>query len=121
VIGMKNPMHIEENVKIGNIDWKLTEKERKEIVKKFENFLGKNFCRMCRYCEGCPMYIPIPDIMKLRIIAKRYGYVNFVKWQYLLHVKNRNICNECGECEKKCPYNIPVINILKKLDEMMRS
>jgi predicted aldo/keto reductase-like oxidoreductase len=111
VIGMKTLQHIEETVKIGNIDWKLTKKEREEIVKKFESFLGKNFCRMCRYCERY-QGIPIADILKLLIISRNYGYLNFVKWQYSF-LKNKIIGKKFDKVEKLCPYKLPISKLIK--------
>lgn len=119
VIGMKNLVHIQENIRIGTVEWKLTKKERDEIVKKVENFLGKNFCRMCRYCEGCQKGLSVPDILKLLIIASRYGYIKFAKWQYLLQTKRANDCDMCMECQKKCPYKLPIIRLLKSLHQVL--
>jgi predicted aldo/keto reductase-like oxidoreductase len=113
VIGMKNLTHIQENIKYGK-KWKLKKSEREEIVRTVENFLGKNFCRMCRYCEGCAE-ISVADVLKLLIIWKSYGYVNFTKWQYsFLRDKIKN--EDFSKCEKLCPYKLPISELVKKFE-----
>jgi predicted aldo/keto reductase-like oxidoreductase len=114
---MKTLQHIEETVKIGNISWKLTKKEREEIVKKFENFLGKNFCRMCRYCEGYQK-VSLADVLKLLIIAKNYGYLNFVKWQYS-SFKERILGENFDDSEKVCPYNLQINKMIIELQKLI--
>jgi predicted aldo/keto reductase-like oxidoreductase len=117
VIGIKNPVHIMENVNIGSEEWKLTKKERDNISKKSETFLGKTFCRMCRYCEGY-QGVSIADILKLLVIAKCYGYVNFAKWQYS-SVKERIVGKDFSDSEKICPYNLPINKMIIKLQKLI--
>ncbi|UCE96589.1 MAG: 4Fe-4S dicluster domain-containing protein [Candidatus Bathyarchaeota archaeon] len=31
-----------------------------------------------------------------------------------------NSCTECGECEKKCPYSLPVISMLQSAEKRLR-
>jgi predicted aldo/keto reductase-like oxidoreductase len=112
---MKTLQHIEETIKIGNIDWKLTRKEKERIIKRIENFLGKNFCRMCRYCQECPKGMSVPDILKLLVIARNYGYVDFSKWQYSFFKDTIKKCDLCGKCEEKCPYGVPILDEIKNL------
>jgi len=119
VVGMKKFEHIEEVVKVANKKWKLSEKERKEISKRMEKFLGEKFCRMCRYCEGCAN-ISIADILKLFTIHKIYGYKNFAKWQYDMIASNLPSLNQLKECEKLCPYNLPIVEILTEMKKVMR-
>ena len=118
VVGMKNPFHIEENISVVEKEWRLTEKERNEIAKKVERFLGEDFCRMCRYCEGC-QGVSIADVLKLLTIAKNYGYVNFVKWQYSFF-KEKIIGKDFAECEKLCPYKIPISKLIKKVKKYVK-
>ncbi len=117
VVGMKNPTHIKENIKIVERKILLTEDERKKIVENMENFLGKNFCRMCRYCEGCQR-VSIADLLKLLIIGNTYGYLNFVKYQRPFF-KEKLFNKNFFECEKLCPYNVPISKLLKKLKDIL--
>ncbi|MEM5855058.1 MAG: aldo/keto reductase [Candidatus Aenigmatarchaeota archaeon] len=120
VIGMKNIQHIEENVKIASIDWKIDESERTKITKRAEKFLGNNFCRMCRYCEGHPPGVSVADILRLFIIGKRYGYLNFAKWQYL-SLKEKIFNKNFKESEKFCPYNLPINKLILTFQKIMEN
>jgi predicted aldo/keto reductase-like oxidoreductase len=120
VIGMKITQHIEENLNILSKKLNLTKKEREEISKTMEEFLGKEFCRMCRYCEGCAPNVSIADVLKLLTIARSYGYINFAKWQYsFFKQKTSNI--DLKRCEKICPYKLPITKLLSELREMVEN
>jgi predicted aldo/keto reductase-like oxidoreductase len=118
MIGMKTPQHIEENVNVLNKKWRLMKKERKELSEKTERFFGKEFCRMCRYCEGCLPEVSIADMLKLLTLAKCYGYVDFVKWQYS-SFKDKVINKDFNRCEKMCPYNLSIAKLLNELQEIV--
>jgi predicted aldo/keto reductase-like oxidoreductase len=118
VIGMKNLSHVNENVSVGSKEWKISKTERNKILEKFENFLGKNFCRMCRYCQ-CPIGIQIADILKLRILAISYNHFDLAKFQYSMQKIKADLCNECGICEKECPYNLRIIELLKDTHKIL--
>lgn len=118
MVGAKKKEHIEELLKIGSEEWKLEDEERENIVKNYNEFLGENFCRMCRLCE-CPKGIPIPDILKLQILAKNYGCVDFAKWCYSSFKEIVMKCDECGVCEEKCPYGVRVRESLREIKKLL--
>jgi len=107
LVGSKNFAHIKNNAAIGSREWNLSPEELEEIVKRTEDFLGSDFCRMCRYCGDCPHGVPIPDLFKLNILIK-YGYIDFAQWQYNSHARKADICMQCSECSQKCHYGIPI-------------
>ena len=117
VVGTKNIDHLKENIAVASKNWKLSEKQRDKMSKKAESFLGKNFCRMCRYCEGC-QGVSIADILKLLTIGKSYGYINFVKWQYKF-IKRKIKNKDFKECEKLCPYNLPINKMVEELKSLV--
>jgi predicted aldo/keto reductase-like oxidoreductase len=117
VIGMKTTQHIEENLNVLNRKLNLTKKEREKISKTMEEFLGKEFCRMCRYCEGYQK-VSLADILKLLVIAKNYGYLNFVKRQYS-SVKERIVGEGFSDSEKICPYNLPINKMIVELQKLI--
>jgi predicted aldo/keto reductase-like oxidoreductase len=118
VIGMKNLSHVNENVNAGSKEWKIPETERNKISEKFENFFGENFCRMCRYCQ-CPVGIQIADVLKLRVLAISYNHLDLAKFQYSTQKIKADSCNECGKCEKECPYNLRIIELLKDTHKIL--
>lgn len=83
--------------------------EAKAIAEK----LGKQFCRRCGYCEPCHHEVPVLTSMVLEGLLKRLPLKNAMGVARHIAVKNKD-CDECGACEKKCPYDLPIrVNIRK--------
>jgi predicted aldo/keto reductase-like oxidoreductase len=102
--GVKKTAEIEEIVDIVNGPWELTPQERQKI----ENIraeLGTRFCQWCGYCQPCPQEVNIPYLMNARTIGS-YGEDFFS--QVAKAVESAKNCIQCGECEEKCPYNLPI-------------
>lgn len=118
LIGLKDSQQIKESIEVVKDFQPFTKSEIKKLIKNVEGFLGRKFCRMCRYCE-CPIGIPIPDLLKLYIRATRYGYLSFAKWQYSNQQKKAELCTKCGICEKKCPYSLPIIKMLEETHQLL--
>ncbi|RMF95865.1 MAG: aldo/keto reductase, partial [Candidatus Schekmanbacteria bacterium] len=95
-----------------------------EELKKFEEEvapLGKDFCRRCNYCMPCPNDIIIPVMIHLTWQRmKGQGYEKMSSHEKE-RAKNLSIwwqaCTECGECEQKCPYDLPTIERKRELME----
>jgi predicted aldo/keto reductase-like oxidoreductase len=117
--GSRRLEHVKENIEIAQKGWTLSDRERKRIIELIESFLGKNFCRGCRYCEPCRVFggnLPISDILKLKMVYEKYGFTHFARWLFSLKVKCQGIkpCTGCGECEAECPYGVPISHELKE-------
>jgi uncharacterized protein len=75
--------------------------------------LGQQFCRRCEYCQPCEQGVMITPAMNYPIIARRMSgrkAAGFAE-KMMQSVKN---CIECGECVDRCPYNLPIPEMLKK-------
>ncbi len=123
VIGTHNLSHIKENIEVienerNAIRDGISNNERNILIKETESFLGKEFCRMCRLCK-CPQGIQIADTLRLFIISEVYGCIDEAKERYSQQDVKFDVCNLCGECEKMCPYNLLIIKMLRKTDEIL--
>ena len=86
-------------------DLLLMEQCRKEV--------GNQFCRRCEYCQPCPNGVMITAAMGYGVIAKRMSpvvAVDFAK-TFMETVPN---CVDCGVCKPRCPYQLPIPEILRK-------
>ncbi|MFQ6098863.1 MAG: aldo/keto reductase, partial [Armatimonadota bacterium] len=98
--------------------WKpLTPKQADKYVA-LARSLGEDVCRDCRYCEDCPEGIPIPTIMQMIDEARAYPY----EWPRYMRAyaglePKADVCTECGACERSCPFNLPIVERLKKVHE----
>ncbi|MFH0837060.1 MAG: aldo/keto reductase [Candidatus Aenigmatarchaeota archaeon] len=97
---------------------KLTKKESL-LLKKDKQDKGY-YCRSCGYCSvimhgRCPQEINIMFFIRAEAYLKKYGPK---KWLIeLCNTKTTNLknCILCGHCENVCPYNLPIMRILKDL------
>lgn len=119
--GMENIKMVKENAKIASLAHILTSKEIK-LIKKFlsEDKVKKLIpCTNCRYCMPCPSNVAIPEIFKLMNYytlteLKDNSRLNYYNINSGNQSKLSDECTECGECEKKCPQQIKIMDKLKE-------
>lgn len=111
--GMANEKEIEENAKsISDTSPLLCDEEEK--IAQIRESLGTNFCRRCNYCAPCTVGINIPSVFLLEGYFSRYDLKDWASVRYSLLGKFASDCIECGVCETRCPYNLPIREMLKK-------
>jgi predicted aldo/keto reductase-like oxidoreductase len=81
---------------------------------KVRKFLGENFCRRCNYCAPCAAGISIPAVFLMEGYYSRYGLQEWATVRYNGFEKTAADCVDCGVCETRCPYNLPIREMLKK-------
>ncbi len=96
----------------------LTDEEAKAL-QTIADELGSEFCRKCDYCAPCPQGIDIPTNILLEVYATRYNMPDWAKNRYQSMKINASKCIACGQCETKCPYELPIIKMLKNVDECL--
>jgi predicted aldo/keto reductase-like oxidoreductase len=105
--GIEKIEEIEEIVAIVESgDWELTSEEHQEIEARRAE-LGTQFCRQCQYCQPCPEGIPISMVMISKGMWKLWSREVYFDWMGRVTDEARN-CAQCGECEEKCPYELPI-------------
>ena len=116
--GMAEEGELDENIQACEDEKSLTEEELKKIedVKKQ---LGTDFCRRCNYCAPCTVGINIPSVFLFAGYLQRYNLADWAKDRYSTLAVKASECVGCGECEKRCPYHLPIREKLKKCAEDM--
>ena len=111
--GIERVAEIEEIVSIvdGMVegDPALTPEEWAEI-ERIRADVGTRFCRRCGYCEPCPEGVRVSALMTLESMIKRLPVERVISpsgWVAPAVVSAAG-CIECGECEEKCPYQLPI-------------
>jgi len=92
------------------------EKELFDRLRREYAALRKVDCTGCGYCMPCPNGVNIPRNLQLYNELHMYGDLNQPRRVYELVFGSRDRasnCIECGECEEKCPQQIPIIESLK--------
>jgi predicted aldo/keto reductase-like oxidoreductase len=75
--------------------------------------LGTQFCRRCNYCAPCTVGIPIPAVFLMEGYFSRYGLQEWAKGRYEALPGHASDCIGCGDCETRCPYDLPIREMLK--------
>jgi predicted aldo/keto reductase-like oxidoreductase len=90
---------------------KPTEEDQARIKLLREEF-NRQFCRRCDYCQPCSQNINIQMAMGIKSIVKRFPHEE-LGWIKDIIEKARN-CTECGDCLPRCPYQLPIPELIKK-------
>ncbi len=84
-----------------------------EAMERYRAELGQQFCRRCEYCQPCEQGVMITPAMMYGVLVHRMSAAKAVGFAAKTMATVRN-CIECGECVTRCPYNLPIPEILKK-------
>jgi len=114
--GMDNVEQVIENALAGNDRREMTEAE-KEAITAEASALGTEFCRRCGYCAPCSQGIDIPSQFLFEGYYNRYELKGWSTDRYTSQAINASHCIECGECEPRCPYDLPIIDMLKRVSD----
>jgi len=109
--GIEKPHEIEEIVQILGGPREMTGAEKQEMQRLIDE-LGTRFCRRCDYCQPCPEEIPISMVMNSTSFAKRLPPERFFTGRLTENMDRAANCTECGDCEERCPYELPIREII---------
>lgn len=123
--GMSNMEQLKQNIKTYEQENPLTNDEIHTLFDIVKQMTSKTTlpCTACRYCTSkCPMNLDIPNIIEL------YNEHNFSGGGFLAPMaigalpndKKPSVCLGCRSCEKVCPQNIKISEMMsdfsRKLD-----
>jgi len=80
-------------------------------MEKIRADLGTRFCHRCGYCLPCERGVRIPEALGFKSILKRFQgetALNFSRDA----VKSAENCDQCGACIERCPYELPIPEML---------
>ena len=111
--GMAEISELEENIAACSDQTPLTSEE-KEKMNEVRRQLGTNFCRRCNYCAPCSVGIGIPNVFLMEGYLLRYNLEEWARARYEKLPVKASACIGCGKCETRCPYHLPIRQMLKK-------
>jgi hypothetical protein len=125
--GMNDLNHIKDNILEASeaLPNMLTAKE-KVAIKKVEEFYKARIqvdCTNCKYCMPCPFGVNIPANFAFYNNAHVFSdkaYFHNAFFEQMKPEQMADMCQQCGECEVKCPQNIEIISDLKKVAEYFK-
>ena len=112
--GMAAPAELEQNLDAVNDNSPLSPEEIAKL-QEIRDSLGTQFCRRCGYCAPCAAGIDIPGIFVLEGYLKRYGLQEWAMARYSAMAAKASDCIQCGACETRCPYQLPIREKMKQL------
>jgi len=112
--GMASVQEVEANVPVAYGDFTLTAEER-AACEQMRSELDKRTCRRCRYCEPCPNGVQIGMLMHGRSVIRRMGVARFLDFGAVEVVASAAKCVECGECLPRCPYHLPIPELIREM------
>ena len=111
--GMAEISELQQNLAAVNDTTPLTCAEYAEM-EKIRKELGTQFCRRCGYCAPCTVGISIPHMFVFEGYLSRYGLADWAKGRYDAQPKTASDCIGCGICETRCPYHLPIRQMLER-------
>lgn len=121
ICGAKSPVEIEEDAAAGEfLPTGATGAGAVDLGK-----LDGKFCTTCGYCMPCPNGVNIPHMMLNWNYWRLYD-LDLASWDIyarreLLESSGGGNCTGCGECLRKCPNALPIVDRLRELKEVFRN
>ena len=91
----------------------LVESDRREMAA-IRAELGTRFCHRCDYCQPCTEEIAISTVLSIGSNMRRFPMERVFGEQMTATVRKALDCQECGDCELRCPYNLSIRDMLKE-------
>jgi uncharacterized protein len=82
-------------------------------IERLRRELGTRFCRRCGYCMPCPQEVDIVTLMTMETLVKRFPADRLSEDWIAGAAGSAEKCIECGECEQKCPYQLPIMEEIR--------
>lgn len=122
--GMNTVPMVEENAAVASRSEPLSVAELRQVESAFDEIkkLADLYCTGCDYCLPCPNEVRISENFRLMNYFRLYGLKEYAKNGYSGLAKRgggADQCLECGECEPKCPQNLPIMEQLRDVRETL--
>jgi predicted aldo/keto reductase-like oxidoreductase len=116
--GVESKREIEEDLEYYQTPRALSQQDRADI-ERIRSELGAKFCHRCEYCQPCPEGVEIHRVLLFKAQVKRFPpqmAINLNREP----MKKAEDCAQCGECEEKCPYGLPVPDMVSEYLDYFR-
>ncbi len=113
VPGVEKISEIEEIVKIVKGSWTLTPQDQ-QTMNTIHTQLEKTLCRQCGKCQPCPQGVHIQMLMITKGMWRLWPREEFLNRWMPPSVESWSKCDQCEECEEKCPYHLPIRQIISE-------
>jgi predicted aldo/keto reductase-like oxidoreductase len=110
--GVEEKGLIDQNWKIFEGSYELTDEEKNKLEEICLEY-DRKFCRRCDYCLPCTEDIHIQMVLGIKSVLKRMGPQALNNPMIGKLIDSAGHCSECGECMTRCPYSLPIPDLIK--------
>ncbi len=96
---------VDEGIELTDGDWAKMGAIRDE--------LGNRFCRQCMYCMPCPQGVEIWLLTYMKNLFRLWPRERVIQG-FGDRAVTAEKCIQCGECEEKCPYGLPIRELIQE-------
>lgn len=91
------------------------ERDYAAVFATFPKISWKGHCMYCGHCAPCPKGIEVASVTKFLNLAKAQGALPETVREHYKELKaHASDCIACGACEKRCPFEVPVIQNMEE-------
>lgn len=95
------------------------EKDYAAVLAGFPNISWKGHCMYCSHCAPCPKRLDVASITRFLNLAVAQGQIpETVRNHYELLEHHAGECIRCGACEKRCPFEVSIMENMRKASEL---
>ena len=95
------------------------ERDYAEAFASFPKIRWEGHCMYCSHCAPCPKHISVADVTKFLNLTIAQGSVpETVREHYAVLEHHAGECIQCGVCETRCPFAVPIRENMKKAAEV---
>lgn len=111
--GMDSVEQVDANIAAGEELKELSREELEKLEDEKKTWEGE-FCRRCAYCMPCPQGLNIPFLLLIEAYYTRYDLKDWALARLNSLEKKFSDCTACEECLERCPYNLPIPEIMAR-------
>lgn len=108
IVGTYNLDELEQNLAAEAAGGEVSEDEMLAMIADSEKKCFKVFCRRCETCVTCPQGIDIRKVLRWYEYFDRYHSSDWARERYQNLRPDLESCDNCGVCERECPYHLPI-------------
>ena len=117
ISGARTPEDLRVSISYENASEK--EKDYASALASFPKISWKGHCMYCGHCAPCPKGIDIASVTKfLNLAIAQGGVPETVREHYAVLSHHADECIACGACERRCPFEVPVVENMKRAEEI---
>ena len=95
------------------------ERDYATALAQFPKMSWSGHCMYCGHCAPCPKHIDVAMVTKFLNLAKAQGEVpETVREHYAVLKAKAGDCIQCGACEKRCPFQVGIMENMRAAKEI---